>query len=178
MAREIKELVTETVERSGYEVVQLKNHPPHVVRLWIDRDPDGVTLQDCIAFTRTLREAFEVEGLDPGDFQIEVLSPGLDRLLARQKDFDRFRGSDVTVRLGAKRVEDGRKNFKGKLLGLVDGDLRVQGPEESTPWVFRRRDVSEVRLVPDVVDKGKAQPKPGERTRKPRKAQRKGPKQR
>ena len=89
----IPEIVNEAVEAAGCEVVQLKQPNRTTVHVMVDREPDGVGVDDLSRLTRALHEAFEQGGLDPGEFAIEVLSPGLDRPLVRDKDFVRFAGS-------------------------------------------------------------------------------------
>jgi len=167
--------VTETVEAAGFEVVRLLNHPHRVVRVWADREQGGITMDECVRLTRAVRAALEERGEDPGDYQVEVQSPGLDRPLVRAADFERFAGHEVAVVL--KEKLDGRRNFKGKLVGLEEGSVVVEDPDGEAPWRFPRRDCKEVRLVPDLPVPGPPRA-PGERTRKPRKTQRKRPKQR
>lgn len=174
MSDRIVELVTRVIEEQGFEIVKLRNNPATRIRAWIDRDPEGVTIKDCTDLSRSLRDAFEREGLDPGDYAFEIQSPGVDRLLAREKDFVRFAGQQVKVRLHEKRPELARKNFTGQLVGLEEGEVVVDGDDT---WRFGLDEIEEARLVPrlpfgDGGDQGK--PKRG---RNPRKAQRKRPKQ-
>lgn len=172
----IPELVKDTVERAGCEVVQIKNHPKHQVTVLVDKEPGGVNVDDLAEITRSLNDAFEDDGLDPGAFTIEVLSPGLDRPLVREKDFTRFAGEQVHVKLKEKRPVDGRKNFKGTLEKLEDGVITVTNPDDADePFEIARRDVREIRLVPTFPSLKDPSNKPG-RTRKPRKSKRKRPK--
>lgn len=172
----LTQCVNTVLEAEGFELVRLLNHPHHVVRLWVDRDPGGVGVDDCIRLTRGIRAAIEDEGEDPGDYLVEVQSPGVDRLLVRAKDFERFAGKQVQVSLKEKQGD--RRNFKGVLLGIEDGVISVRGPETDEPWRFERRGVKEVRLVPELPFAPAPVGPPGaERTRKPRKARRKRPKQ-
>jgi ribosome maturation factor RimP len=172
----IPELVNETVEAAGCEVVQLKNHPKSMVTVLVDRVPDGVNVNDLTSITRSLNEAFEEAGLDPGEYTIEVLSPGLDRPLVREKDFVRFAGEKVHIKLKEKRPVDGRKNFKGVLVELKDGVIVVENPDDADePFRVLRSEAREVRIVPTFPKFKDPVPK-HKRTRKPRKAQRKRPK--
>jgi ribosome maturation factor RimP len=141
-------LVERAIEGAGFEVVQVKVDGRRNVRCWVDRDPGGIGVQECSYLTRRMREVFEADGLDPGSFQFEVLSPGVDRLLVRPKDFVRFAGKAVTVRLRVKRGE--RRQFKGTLVGLADGLVRVAEGDETLAFDLAR-EVDEVRLVPEVA---------------------------
>lgn len=141
-------LVERAIGEAGFEVVQVKVDPRRTVRVWVDREPDGVKVQDCTALTRRLRDVFEADGLDPGSFQFEVLSPGLDRLLVRERDFVRFAGRQVTVRLRVKRGD--RRQFRGALLGFEAGLVRVSEGGETYAFDLAR-EVDEVRLVPEIA---------------------------
>ena len=170
MAKYFADLTRTAIEANGFDVITIKNHPRSIIRAWVDREPGGVSVQDCIDLVRKIREHFELDGLDPGDFTIEVQSPGMDRLLVRDRDFERFAGKEIRVRLKDSSGQE-RRNYKGVLVGLSDGKLTVRGENE---WSFDRRDLDEVRLVPEVPP-GFEAPTQAERGRKPRKARRKRP---
>lgn len=118
------------------------------VRVWVDREVGGVAVQDCTSLTRLIRDVFEADGLDPGSFHFEVNSPGLDRLLVRERDFVRFAGKEVTVRLRVKRGD--RRQFKGTLVGIDKGLVRVKEGNETLAFDLGR-EIEEVRLVPVLV---------------------------
>ena len=141
-------LVARAVEGAGFEVVQVKIDARRNVRVWVDRETGGVAVHDCTTLSRRMRDVFEADGLDPGSFQFEVLSPGLDRLLVRDRDFARFTGKQVSVRLRIKRGE--RRQFKGTLVGFDAGLVRVT--EDAETFAFDlAREVDEVRLVPEIA---------------------------
>ena len=140
-------LVSRAIEGAGFEVVQVKIDARRNVRVWVDREVGGVAVHDCTTLSRRLRDVFEADGLDPGSFQFEVLSPGLDRLLVRERDFARFTGKQVSVRLAIKRGD--RRQFKGTLVGFDGGLVRVTEGSETFAFDLRR-EVDEVRLVPEV----------------------------
>lgn len=167
MLDHVASLARAAVELQGYEVVQLKIDARRHLRLWIDRplpEPlpgspaegpapfrlpvaaQGINVDDCAKATRLIGEALEREGFDPGSFHVDVQSPGVDRLLVRERDFVRFAGQEATVRLVKKRDE--RANWKGKLLGFQGGCvvLVVDGKEERFPLA----EVHEARLVPQL----------------------------
>lgn len=164
-------LVADILTNAGYEIILLRNAPAFKIQVWIDRQPEPVNIDDCIRMTRTVWEAFEAEDLDPGDFELEIQSPGLDRFLTKPAHFERFEGKQIKVRLQEK-DELGRRNFTGKLLGYDEEQgVKVLCDEEHT---FHLDLVAECRLVP--VAKWAKAPEPGTRTRKPTKSRRKKPK--
>src|SRR5258708_32233830 len=88
-----------SVDAAGYEVVDVKIDGRRHMRIWIDRDPEGVKVADCIEANRAVRHGLDEEGLDSGAFQVDVMSPGLDRVLTRAKDFTLFLVSQPAVHL-------------------------------------------------------------------------------
>ena len=164
-------LVADILTNAGYEVILVRNVPASKIEVWIDRQPEPVTIDDCIRMTRCVWEAFEADDLDPGDFNLEIQSPGLDRFLTKAAHFERFQGSQIKVRLHEK-DELGRRNFTGKLLGYdEEAGIHILCDEEHT---FSLDLVAECRLVP--VAKWAKAPEAGVRTRKPTKTRRKKPK--
>jgi ribosome maturation factor RimP len=109
-----------------------------VLRLFIDKE-GGVMLDDCAAFSRELSLVLDVEEAIACNYTLEVSSPGLDRPLKKQSDYDRFAGRLIKVRTYQPFPDDQgnkRKTFLGKLEGLVDGVVRmtlVEGQTASIP---------------------------------------------
>lgn len=141
-------LVERAITGGGFEVVQVKVDALRNVRVWVDREVGGVAVQDCTSLTRTIRDVFEADGLDPGSFHFEVNSPGLDRLLVRERDFVRFAGKLVTVRLRVKRGD--RRQFKGTLVGFDNGLVRIKDGNETFAFDLAR-EIDEARLVPELI---------------------------
>lgn len=88
------------------------------LRIYIDK-PDGITLNDCETYHRAVAPL--VERVDY-DF-LEVCSPGIDRPLKKQKDYDKHVGDQVEVHLY--RPIDKCKCFEGELIGLEDGQVAI-----------------------------------------------------
>lgn len=112
-------------ERMGLELVDvaLEKEPTGAyLRIYIDK-PEGVSLDDCEAFHKTARPW--AENLDY-DF-MEVSSPGLDRPLKKDRDFERNLGAEVEVRLF--KPIGGRKILNGTLAGLADGRILLDTAE-------------------------------------------------
>jgi ribosome maturation factor RimP len=110
-------LIERTVEGLGYEFVEFERAGGGLLRVTLDapQAAGGVTLADCERVSRQLTRVLEVEGVDYS--RLEVSSPGLDRRLAKARDFARFAGQQVLIEL----VEplDGRRRLRGKLVGLA-----------------------------------------------------------
>jgi len=87
----------------------------------------------------------DVEDPIRGEYTLEVSSPGLDRPLFQARDFERFAGNQVDVRLLA--PVNGRRKFKGVLGGLRDGQVVLQMDDEEL--VVALDEIDRARLVPD-----------------------------
>ncbi len=105
-----------------------------VLRIFIDKE-GGVMLDDCAEFSRELSLILDVEDIIACNYSLEVSSPGLDRPLKKQADYDRFVGRLVKIRTYQPYMDDSgnkRKTFLGKLDGLVDGVVRMTLNEGQT----------------------------------------------
>ncbi len=121
----LQETVEQAVTGLGYELVDIERSAGGLLRVTIDLpwEPGQqafVNVEDCEKVTRQLQYALEVEGVDYR--RLEVSSPGLDRPLRTQKDFERFAGElvDVTLKApvgaaGAGVVAANRRKFRGRL---------------------------------------------------------------
>lgn len=110
---------------AGMELVHLEiRREPRglILRLYIDKE-GGVTLDDCARVSRQISAQLDVEDPIEDRYTLEVSSPGLDRPLLTDLDFTRFAGR--SIRLSTHSPLEGRRNFQGRLDGLVDGSVRM-----------------------------------------------------
>jgi len=118
-------LVEPVIESEGLELVELeclRMKTRWLVRIFIDREQGGATLDDCTAISHQVGDLLNVHGLPPGPDTLEVSSPGLDRPLTRDKDFEKYRGSKVRIR--TREAIDGSRNFLGTLAEVAEQDGR------------------------------------------------------
>ncbi len=121
LAGRAEELIRSVVEAEGFELVHVEFQPRGAaskLRVYIDK-PGGVNLADCQQVSRQVGVFLDVEDLVPHQYTLEVSSPGIERPLFRPTDYRRFAGSEI--RLTVLEKIDGRRNFQGRLLGLVNG---------------------------------------------------------
>ena len=189
----LQELVEQTVTGLGYELVEIDRLAGGLLRITIDlpwnpeapaslAQPLSVTVEDCEKVTRQLQFSLEVEGIEYQ--RLEVSSPGIDRLLRHERDFERFVGCevDVTLKLAVGAAAQGqvnanRKKFRGTLERAVAADggaadwqivwselpkvkpgQRVSKHRVPAPLqslVFVLEEVREARLAPVVNFKGR-----------------------
>jgi len=126
-ANDLWSLIEPIVEGLGYEVVDIEFRPhprDGLLRIYIDHE-NGIQLHDCTAVSRQISAMLDVEDPIPGQFNLEVSSPGLDRPLRKAEDFEKFAGERVKIKLGMPTLE-GQRNFTGKLLGLKDNEVMIE----------------------------------------------------
>lgn len=119
----LETLVVPAVEAAGYRLVRLRVMGGKIktVQVMAER-PDGqMDVDDCAALSRRLSEIFEAADPIADEYVLEVSSPGIDRPLTRAEDFARFAGHEARVEVSP--PFDGRRRFKGLLIGLDGSDV-------------------------------------------------------
>lgn len=125
------------LESMGLELVDIefgRVGPDAVLRLFIDKE-GGIMLDDCAGFSRELSMVLDVEDVIACNYTLEVSSPGLDRPLKKQADYDRFVGRLIKIRTYQPFLDDSgnkRKTFLGKLEGLSGGIVKMTLTEGQT----------------------------------------------
>jgi ribosome maturation factor RimP len=128
--RQITELIEPTVRDLGFEVVRLlmtggQRPTVQVMVEPIDRRP--MTVEDCARISHAVSALLDVADPVAGAYRLEVTSPGIDRPLVRRVDFERFAGHEL--RLETVTPIDGRRRFRGRLVGVIDDDVCLRLPE-------------------------------------------------
>ena len=126
LLEEIRQVAEPILQSEGLELVDLeyqREAQGWVLRFYIDRD-GGVTVEDCAEVSGELGAVLEVRDLIANPYVLEVSSPGLTRPLKKPEDFKKFQNRPVKI----KTFEpiDGRRNFKGMLLGLEGEKVRLE----------------------------------------------------
>lgn len=132
----------------GIEIVNIEYHREggrFVFRVFIDHE-NGVGLDLCQSASRIIADILDREDPIPQAYSLEVSSPGLDRVLKKERDFEKFQGHKV--KLKTFEPLDGQKKFIGILVGLIDDKivLDIDGSQATIP----RELTAQVRLVVDL----------------------------
>lgn len=153
MASKVEEIVWKIAEPIAqaagvfvYDVEFKKEGPDYYLRVYIDRLEDGIYIDDCEAVSRALSDALdEADPISEG-YYLEVSSPGVERQLKRQEDFDRFIGEKISVKL-FKAVE-GTKQLIG-LLKNRDAEKLILETEDGKEIEIENKNITTVRLSVD-----------------------------
>lgn len=133
LERRIENLLAPAAEGLGYELVRVMlaggGRDGRLQVMAERRDGGAMRVEDCERLSRAISAILDVEDPIDGTYTLEVSSPGIDRPLVRRKDWERWTGHVARIEL----VEplDGRKRFKGVLLGLDGDDVRVRLEDEA-----------------------------------------------
>lgn len=143
VADTVKELAQPIVEGLGIELIDVefvKEGSSKVLRLYIDKK-GGVGLDDCETVSRAVEPVIDEKDPIGTPYNFEVSSPGLDRPLKTDRDFERYEGEAVEVSLYAAR--EGVKKFTGILVGKNNGIISVKCDDEVIE--FDEKEVSKVK---------------------------------
>jgi ribosome maturation factor RimP len=143
--RHIEDLITPTLERNHVEIVDVTYRLEErrwVLRVFIDK-PGGVNLQDCAFISHQVEDLIEVEDVIPQRYFLEVSSPGLDRILKKEADFQRYSGEKAKVR--TRQAMAGRRNFKGRIVRCERGVLELED-SEGKRFTFSLSEIEQARL--------------------------------
>ncbi len=144
----LAQLIEPVVTALGYELVAIEHRRgtrSSLLRVYID-STEGIGVDDCSRVSHQLSGVLDVEEPIAGQYTLEVSSPGLDRLLAKPQDYQRFAGQMVKVRLHG--LLDGRRKLVGVLKGMEQDQVIIE--EEGKEWRLALHDIEQTRLVPDV----------------------------
>ncbi len=126
----IERLVTPALEAMGMMVVRVRltGQPDKTLQIMVEPD-DGstVTVDQCGKISRAVSALLDVEDPVRGAYSLEISSPGIDRPLVKPADFERFAGH--VAKIETRRPLEGRKRFRGRLLGLAGGDVRIDAED-------------------------------------------------
>ena len=144
----VEKLLEPILEADGIEVVDVEyvRDRTWILRIFIDQE-GGVDLHDCQVISEKAGAILDEKDLIPDNYMLEVSSPGLDRVLKKDKDFIRYTGEEVDVKLFAPlEGHKGVKAFTALLDGLSeDGSLKLT-LEGGESIVLGRDKISQVRL--------------------------------
>lgn len=158
MAKERIETVVERLGNQvaanlGYELVEVeyrKEGPDWVLRCFIDSET-GIGIEDCQRFSEALDRVLDEQDPIPGKYLLEVSSPGLERPLKKDRDFLRFAGNMVELKLV--KAFNNQKIYQGELIGLVGDDLERKVAlkiDESNIIEFPRNEIVKANLIFEI----------------------------
>ena len=145
VVKRVYELAGPLCEAEGMELVFVeyqRETSGRILRVYIDR-PGKVNLDDCAMVSGQLSDLMDIYLDDMEPFNLEVSSPGLDRPLGKETDFERFKGYEAKIR--TVHPLEKRRNFRGILLGILEGDVSIRVEDKTVKIPFN--EIQKARLI-------------------------------
>ena len=128
----IGDILEPSLKLMGYDLVrvQISGSQQKTMQIMVERrDKAGMTVDDCADISREVSVILDVVKPLKGAYDLEVSSPGIDRPLVRPADFEHYAGFDAKIEM--EDAIDGRKKFKGQLLGIEQGLVKISSDKET-----------------------------------------------
>jgi ribosome maturation factor RimP len=151
LSARVAAIVEPVIHGLGYRLVRVRvsGSDGCTVQVMAERADGTMTIEDCETCSRALSPVLDTA--DPVDraYRLELSSPGLDRPLVRRSDFERYAGNVVKIEMAV--AVDGRKRFRGQLLGAEGNAARVQRDDapagEPADILLPIEEMAEAKLV-------------------------------
>ena len=148
LERKITEIIDPVVKDLGFDIVQVRligSAKMQTLQILAEDPATGrIDLNGCTAVSRAVSAILDVEDPIPAAYQLEISSPGVDRPLMKQSDFDKYKGHVVSIETDIPN-DNGQKKFKGKLLGISNDVISVEVENGEAKIEFG--DVAKAKLV-------------------------------
>ncbi len=114
-----------------FDIEYKKEGSDYVLRVYIEKEAldEYISITDCENVSRALSDALDEKDPIENQYMLEVSSPGLDRPLRNEADFERFKGCEIDI--GLYKAVNGSKVISGTLVGFSDGVITVNDGKEN-----------------------------------------------
>jgi ribosome maturation factor RimP len=150
VATVVEKLVKPILTENAYELVDVefvKEGPHRYLRVYIDKE-DGVSLDDCQTVSSFLNSELDRLDLIEENYFLEVSSPGIERTLKTEKDFLKFLGSKIQIKLYT--TFNGQKIVFGQLIGYENERIEVKSDLTGENITIPIDKASQVKLVAEI----------------------------
>ena len=151
---QLHEIIDPVADAMGYEIIRiaLQNSArggAMTLQIMAER-PDGTMLiEDCARLSREISVILDVEDPISAEYILEVSTAGIDRPLTRRKDFANYTGHEAKIELSV--PEDGRRRYRGKLLGIADDVVKIEVDGDVFDIDFANINRSKLVLTDDLL---------------------------
>ena len=125
------------IEQAGFKLVRLRlmGGSAQTLQVMAERPDGSMNVEDCAELSRVLLDFIEKDDPIAGEYELEVSSPGIDRPLTRPQDFSRWSGHEAKLELDG--LYEGRKRWRGLVLGLDGADVMIRADGKDIRFPFR-----------------------------------------
>lgn len=143
--KKVEDYVMPIINENNYELVEVefvKEGSNYYLRLYVDKE-GGFSINDCEKVSRYLEQKLESDDFIEKAYILEVSSPGIDRVLKKDSEYEKYKGRIVDIKLY--KAIDKVKEFQGELVGLIDNYIVIIEDEKEVK--FDKKDVATCRLA-------------------------------
>ncbi len=147
IVKKVTELTNEVVKDTEIEIFDIeyvKEGPRYFLRIFIDKE-NGINIQDCEKVSRAVEPLIDEADFIKPAYILEVSSPGADRPLKKDSDYEKYSGKIIDLKLY--KAIDGIKEFQGELMGLSDDKETIKLVIDNKEVEFKKADVAICRLA-------------------------------
>ena len=125
------------IEQAGFKLVRLRlmGGASQTLQVMAERPDGSMDVEGCTQLSHALLDFIEKEDPIEGEYELEVSSPGIDRPLTRPMDFSRWSGHEAKIELDG--LYEGRKRWRGTVLGLDGADVVIRADNQDIRFPFR-----------------------------------------
>lgn len=146
LVEKIEKLLLPTIHAMGFELVQVKmmeGNKSKLLQIMAERPDGSMNVDDCAEISHQVSAILDVEDIIPGEYRLEISSPGIDRPLVKHADYEKHIGHLAKIELTL--PVNGRKRYTGMLKTLVGDTLTLE--VDGQPVAIELPDVQHAKLV-------------------------------
>ena len=141
----VETLIKEKIENLGYDLYDVeyaKEAKDYFLRVYIDSQ-NGITLEDCEKVSNEINEPLDKSNIIVDSYFLEVSSPGIEKVLRKDKHLQANIGEEVEVKL-FKKDEKGNKSYIGQLKNFNEREIIIETNEEIT---IERKNIAQIKTI-------------------------------
>ena len=142
----VEKLLEPKIQEIGYELYDVeyaKEGKNYFLRIIIDK-PEGIDLNDCEKVNNEITDMLDEANYIKEQYFLEVSSPGIERVIRKEKHLKQNIGQEIQVKLFRK-DQNGKKEYQGKLLDYTSENITIQTSEEKIN--IERKNISQIRTI-------------------------------
>ena len=143
----VESLIKEKIEKIGYELYDeqyVKEGKNYFLRIYIDNEK-GIDLNDCEKVNDAIVEPLDKADYIKEQYFLEVSSPGIERILRKEKHLEQNIGNEIAIKL-FKKDEEGKKEYQGILKKYTEQDIIIEDNENKQKQI-NRKNISQIKTV-------------------------------
>ena len=141
----VENLIKEKIENLGYDLYDVeyaKEGPNYFLRIFIDK-PEGIDLEDCEKVNNEIMEKLDEADYIKEQYFLEISSPGIERILKKDKHLSQNIGAEVQIKL-FKKDENGKKEYQGILKSFNENTITIEQEQEIA---IERKNIALIKTV-------------------------------